>query len=415
MWVGPFTKENEILNRGYLDDGAVYWVSVYRIPEEGAYITFEGGFPYSRYMSLSTYRIIDTTLGDSLKDRDISAKTGSVNTFVEGNPRNDPYRYYQITMEAGERSDGAASAAENTLYDLTPAVGVPVLLFYRNYVPNTGADQTGDVGLPRVTLHRADGTIQQGEEACTALNAGFEPGPPTYFPADSYGNLRGAVDPSHNPPVFRTEYGLEYQVQCGWLNNCGDTPPKGSLPFLNADADYMYSFLNRQHGEVLVMRGQIPVTPETLDGADAAFMEGELRYWSICQYEYYSQKVEACLFDEQIGINDDGFYTIVSSRPEDRPDNATDECGVSFMAWPEDGDGFAVAEGRENNPDDGYMLVRNLLPASDFTQAIHNTSVSGDETEVLGNYMPKGQYFSKSEFEGLGCNPWLALPYEDMP
>ena len=108
MWVGPYSKDNEQLNHTYPDEGAAYWVSVYRIPEEGAYITFEGGFPYSRYMSLSTYRVAGLSLGDSLKDRAIRAKVSSVNPFVEGNPRNDPYRYYQITMAAGERPEDDA-------------------------------------------------------------------------------------------------------------------------------------------------------------------------------------------------------------------------------------------------------------------------------------------------------------------
>jgi len=34
----------------------------------------------------------------------------------------------------------------------------------------------------------------------------------------------------------------------------------------------MYSFLNRDYGEVLVLRGRIPEVPQTLDGADIAFM-----------------------------------------------------------------------------------------------------------------------------------------------
>jgi hypothetical protein len=176
----------------------------------------------------------------------------------------------------------------------------------------------------------------------------------------------------------------------------------------------MYSFLNRQYGEVLVLRGRIPDTPKTLEQNDEVFIDGQLRYWSMCQYEFYSQKLSACLYDEQIQINEDGFYTIITSRPEDRPNNATTECGVGFIPWTKDGDGFGVIEGRENHPNDAYMFVRNMLPAADFTQAIQNTSTSGDEADVLGEYLPKGSYYSKVEFEGLGCNPWLALPYEDI-
>ena len=55
MWVGPWSLDNEEqdLNYSFLDEGATYWISVYTVPE-GAHITFEGDFPYSRYMSLSS-------------------------------------------------------------------------------------------------------------------------------------------------------------------------------------------------------------------------------------------------------------------------------------------------------------------------------------------------------------------------
>jgi hypothetical protein len=134
----------------------------------------------------------------------------------------------------------------------------------------------------------------------------------------------------------------------------------------------------------------------------------------MCQNEYYSQKVESCLFDEQVQINEDGYFTIVTSRSEDRPENASEDCGVSFIPWSSNGDGFGVVEGRESYLDDGYLTVRNVLPDPNFNQAIQNARISGDEAQVLGEYLPKGKYFSKVEFEGLGCNPWLALPYEEM-
>jgi len=176
----------------------------------------------------------------------------------------------------------------------------------------------------------------------------------------------------------------------------------------------MYSFVNRGNGEVLVLRGQIPDTPKTLAGNDDVLMDTELHYWSMCHYTYYSQRLSGCLYDEQIQINDDSFYTIVTSKSEDRSANATEDCGVGFIPWPEDGDGFGIVDRQVSNTDDGYILVRNILAASGFTRAIQNTRVSGDEAEILGTYLPKGKHYSKAEFEGLGCNPWLALPYEQI-
>ena len=46
-----------------------------------------------------------------------------------------------------------------------------------------------------------------------------------------------------------------------------------------------------------------------------------------------------------------------------------------------------------------------MLPASNFYNAIQNTQKPGDEAQVLGEYLPKAEYYTKQEFEALGCNP----------
>jgi len=172
----------------------------------------------------------------------------------------------------------------------------------------------------------------------------------------------------------------------------------------------MSSFLDRSIKPVVVIRGKIPATPKTLDG-DAYFdtSEAQLRYWSICQNEYYSQRVEACLYDEQITINPDGKFTIVTSTEADRPQNASEECGMGFLPWPENGDGFSVVEGREDNPDDALVIVRNMQPMNGFDQAIQDTQTPGDEAEVLGEYLPSIEYYTTEEFEALGCDAYNAL------
>ena len=113
-------------------------------------------------------------------------------------------------------------------------------------------------------------------------------------------------------------------------------------------------------------------------------------------------------------IHPDGFFTIVTSKPEDRPDNANGDCGVGYLPWPDKGDGFSFSEGRSDDPNSAFLLLRNMLPADDFEEAIQNTSVAGDEAEVMGEYLPRASYMSRAEFEGLGCDPYLALPYDAM-
>ena len=351
---------------------------------------------------------------DALIDRDIIADNGSTNPFIEGNPRNDPSRRYLVSVEPRFPTLESDSSVENKLYGGSSSPGNLGLMIYRVYVPTTGTNSSGGVGVPRVTLHMADGGIVQGEDVCEILSLNPSEPPQPLPPAEAYSELRGNNDPSRNPPVFRAGYNSAFRVQCDFLGDCSGNPERLPGVFANVGSAYMYSFLNRQYGEVAVLRGKIPEIPRTLDGTDRVFMEKELRYWSICPYEYYSGATTDCLFDEEIPINGDGFYTIVYSRVEDRPENAASECGVGFIPWSEEGDGLGIVEGRENNSDDGYFLVRNMVPADDFDQAIHNTEVPGDEAEVLGEYLPKARHFTIAEFEALGCDPWLALPYDQM-
>ena len=129
----------------------------------------------------------------------------------------------------------------------------------------------------------------------------------------------------------------------------------------------------------------------------------------MCQNEWYSQKVTDCLYDEQISINPDGQYTIVSSLLEDRPNNATEECGIGFIEWSDQGDGFSIVEGRENHSTDGLIIVRNMLPTNNFNQAVQNTSTPGDEADVMAEFLPTAQYFTSDEFEALGCDAYTNL------
>ena len=95
----------------------------------------------------------------------------------------------------------------------------------------------------------------------------------------------------------------------------------------------------------------------------------------------------------------------MTSLPEDRPKNATKECGVGYLKWSDQGDGFSIVKGRENHKTDGRLIIRNMLPSGNFYNAIQNTQKPGDEAQVLGEYLPKAEYYTKQEFEALGCNP----------
>ena len=398
---------NEEDNHSWPDLNAAYRVAVYTLPEEVSCMTLEHSFPHARYMSLSSYHGLGGTI-DILLDKDIVPDTGSINPFVVGSPRNASTRQYTFTIKAGEAPNCPLSS------NVLEASDFLSTLMYRIYLPDENRDADGDAGLPRVTLHMTDGSILQGDEACDAVNFQLQEGDDTviWYEPEEYAALRGAANPAKNPPPFRASYNFEFHKQCDFGGDCSSVPESGiRYPF--PDPHYLYSFTSRDYGEVLVLRGKMPVTPRTFNGVENNTEEGEVRYLSVCSFEYYSRRAEQCLFDEQIEVNDDGFYTIVVTRREDKPDNATPECGVTHLSWSAQGDGFGIIDGEENNANDGFVLFRNLIPSPDFPYA-PPPPTSLDQEEVMGDYLTRGRYLTRSEFEGLGCNPWLALPYDTM-
>jgi len=120
--VGPCVKDNQGFNFAYPDTRAVYWSVAYRLPEEGAYITLEADYPLSRYMSYNSYRA-DTSPAQSLTGRDIVPEFGSINPFIDGNPRHDPQRRYLVSVQPGEPLDEDEPSETNTLYDATTVEG----------------------------------------------------------------------------------------------------------------------------------------------------------------------------------------------------------------------------------------------------------------------------------------------------
>jgi hypothetical protein len=104
------------------------------------------------------------------------------------------------------------------------------------------------------------------------------------------------------------------------------------------------------------------------------------------------------LFDMQAPLDKDGNYTIVVSRPEDRPKNATAEHGV---AWFDCGPGEGLGD-RRNRKDWGMLLVRMMSADPNWGNSPTKITKPGEEAAVLGPYYPRGEYTTREEFEAKG-------------
>jgi len=387
-------------NYAFPDSGAVYWSAKVTMPA-GSKIVFKGRYAHARYQSLNSYNGTTNAPTDALNDVGTKPDAGSTNPFVAGARRDGKQRSYTVTML--NRPPPAMRAA-NTLY-AGVAGQTEQQLLYRVYEPDSfrAKELTGGVGLPAPELHLADGTVQTGRAACATLQAKSGPLALTRLPESLYTSLRnpaGAAPtfPATAKPTFRAYYSTQFTISCSYQGNCGGSPARIGGQYSNIDNQYVAAFVNRGFpaGPVLVLKGRLPRTPKT--GANVTRMgTGQMRYWSMCQNEsLFTTRGAGCVYDARIPVDGKGTYTIVTSRSADRPKNATTKCGVAYIPWPKQGDGAG-------HLNDGLLIVRNMLPAASFKQAVQNTKTPGDEARVMGPYLPKGTYTTKKRFERHGC------------
>ena len=414
---GPISKDPYI-NIAYPDANVFYWSAAFTVPE-GARLYLKGEFPHSRYMSLISYDGKGTPI-ESLADYLIVPDKNSINPFIEGATRNHKNRSYTVEIlnlppnirrEEGVKLDLQTDirngdpqneiVKRNSLNATKYGKGQQSIV-YRIYVPDNGKNELGGVPFPEFVLVLSNGEKLVGKEACNALNANQMAQismDAIGLPMTVYSKLANQPDkPNTWPSTVPTTWYLQYDRNF-LLGIYNGQPPKsfrkstgGFYP--NLDNNYVRTIINRKHGKVFVLKGKLPKTPKTYDG-DKLMTKGDLIYWSICSNQGFANtRVNDCLFDEQVPVNENGEYTIVVSRKEDRPRNAYAECGIGWLPMAEDGDG-AVDE------DATVIQIRNMLASPDFSHAIQNVDEIGKEKEIMGPYLPSSFYVTTGGFEAL--------------
>ncbi|WP_299690292.1 hypothetical protein [Hydrocarboniphaga sp.] len=393
FWNGPWVREDPARNYAYPDTGAAYWAARFTLPENTE-LELGGDFAYARYTSLVLYENAGEP-SDSLKDVDIAPDPGSRNPYLDGTERSARPRRWHARIAA---ADVPTPRAPNHLYSGKDKREVALL--YRVYVPDKQYGRTGGVALPRAQLVGADGARLSEAETCQRIAANDKPMPGTVPAKAAYAvardrPLQARTFPADDPPQWHAFYDTRHQAACIYLKNCVGEPQRKGGVLSNPDNAYLTAMINRGFGPLLVLHGRLPRIPATEAGG-GRMRAGDLRYWSICNYEAYTQKAMACLYDEQLPLDAERGYTIVVSRAGDRPANARRECGVAWLEWTAAGDGAG-------HDDDGMLFLRNMLPSPGFTHAVQSTSRPGDEREVMGEYLPVAAYSSVAEFERRGC------------
>lgn len=184
-----------------------------------------------------------------------------------------------------------------------------------------------------------------------------------------------------------------------------DQPPPGNDEHSSDHNNYCTYLLAStviQPGQCFVIRGRLPRTPRTLDGRAKMEPSDELRYLNFTFQAGKPTKRTpvVSISDEELFLDRNRGYTIVISRPEDRPQNATAANGVTWRPWPL-----------------GDLLAANIRVVSTAATTWEHAPqrIGWDEGDLcqktfdryavrkrMGEYYPDGRCLSKAEAEALG-------------
>ncbi len=405
---GPHSAD-PYLNMAYPDANVYYWAATFTVPK-GAKLEIQGQYPHSRYMSLISYDNAGKPI-ESAADYLIKPNQGSVNPFVTGNKRDSHKRDYSVEIVSSapevQRLVGQLGQAQSVDKLHVPQYGTgQQTVLYRIYLPDKNKDITGGVNLPTPKLTLADGTVVSGDSACGKLNT-KQPlqltAAAASIPPYQYRQLAQQADkpdtwPAKNPAEWYIQLDREslIGIYTGKFNENARRSEGGFYP--NLDNQYIRTIANRKYGKLFVMRGKAPTVAKTFN-SDAVMSQGQLRYWSICSNQSFANtRVNDCLFDEEIPLDDKGYYTVVVSRAEDRPRNAKPECGIGWLPMADDGDGVF-------DDDVSVIQIRHMLSSPDFKNTFTNIETQKDLVGVMGEYMPKTNYLMPNQLETfLPCN-----------
>jgi hypothetical protein len=257
----------------------------------------------------------------------------------------------------------------------------------------------------------ADGTLLSGEQVVGRFSRPGIDLPPQVDAEMWYGlvnaqdndpRLEAETTPARADSQWENFYGMKYTV-VGAFKGPKAREKMGLPRAMEAGGDpttqYMVLFTHRKFGPLHVLRGKMPTFPATFSGTKT-MPGGQVQYWSNTTVgSGPSGEVWDGLSDMQAPLDADGYYTIVVSRPEDRPANATEENGVAWMDW---GPGEGLDDDRRNRKDFGMMIMRFMACDPGWENSPTKATTPGTEAKLMGPYYPTGYYTTKEAFEADG-------------
>jgi hypothetical protein len=300
-----------------------------------------------------------------LSDLDIAPDPGSANPFAVADPPLGSGRLWTIEIVPS----GTAGSSANVLsLDAGQRAG---WIVYRVYLGNPPGDLAGGAPLPSIVRRR--GARSTVLEPCA-----------TFLPGTGIATLLRATLPE---PLLVTAAPKFVRL----ANDSG--------LFANEANAYLSAFADGSPGEILVVRGTLPTTPDT-EAGQSVVGDFALRYLSVTSNlnEQPYPTVDG-VYDHELPLDALGRYTVVVARDGDVPRNATAQNDVAVLQW-----GYGNSQA---------VIIRNMLPSSSFPHAVQDVTPSSygapsDAAPVMDAYYPRIAACTRARFEAEGADGCLA-------
>jgi hypothetical protein len=407
------------------DTQSTYFLGRLAMPA-GSGLNLHFTYPHARYFNFALYKWEHNTFvaTEALSGQNIDPDPGSTNPFLVGANRMAEPRSFALRVLADDPPSDPKSRPRNTLY--VGKSGGEIQGVIRLYVSDQGSDGAGwgpasnsfgGGGFPTYDGTLADGTkLTQAQVVETFARPIIGP---TKQPVsaeqwvgivnakDNDPTVSPATAPARKDPKWEKFWTLKYSL----LGAFKTPQEQAKIPYEGAmegggdpSTQYLVTYLSRKFGTVYVMRGKMPTYPNTYVGAGGKGLEimpdAQTQYWSLVSCEAPpSGRIVDGISDMQVPLDANGNYTIVVSRPEDRPKNATLENGVTWVEWSPRGEGI---DSPQNRTDFGMLMLRIMANNPSWKKSPDYVMKPGMEEAVMGPYLPRGEYTDKATFEASG-------------
>jgi hypothetical protein len=448
------------------DPHVSYLLSPILLAPFGSKMFIEGDFPYCRFFNVQVTPPFDaheyrydkwSGKGEvSIVDADILPKPGHQNPFLPNADRTVKNRSYQVVYEMAMGNASAVDPTHRPPYRGNGKIRYGSAIQYqgpwamnkksghtrglwdfgdvwlRYYAIDKNKDVYAGVSIPKIYYE-----LKSGEKFFIESNFdGMIKASETTMAQRVKGNANPA--PYNGPDMgWDKQFGIFLQISSGvskalykekpedkeyirkldlGVNGRGEKMPAPACYEPHATtcayAAILTSGTSIKAGKVFVITGKLPTYPATRNG-EKFFKPAQCRYWSITSYdaEFPFSKIkgleQTSLMDDEIIIDKDRKYIIVYSRSEDRPLNATEENGVTWVNW-----GYTCTQSfsirwinvtpewdMPQSPTETHLpWSKSTWSGTEFTQGY----IGNDTLGFMGGYHPVKHYMTKEDFQSLG-------------